>query len=244
MTEKRDLKEVLKGRILAEARQNPIMPERQRKPNKRLEGLASWLIHGQRQATGNLSALAASGKTISGTPMDVADPRGRMLSAPLDARWAGVLARTANRPGSGMNAEVLPWSRRIVHASLSRLYNSLAEAMGAPNALVHRIKDVNVGRLFDMAQSQDLGFRMKVGGESFRIDNPSELAVFMNHLLAESNTRDVARRIFSSPQTIESLRRFPEDHRLSTLLRVADQFDVEMTAYDRRPKMADQPTMR
>lgn len=232
MTGEKDIKEVLKQRILATERQRSSSLNRTRKPNKRLENLARWLVHGERPASGNVQQIATAADRIASNPLDKSDPRERIIT--LDARWSGVLAQVANK--NGLRATVTPWSRRIVQESLNRVYRSLAEAMGAPNALTHQTKDVNIGRLFDMANSQDLGFTLRQPtGESLKLDNPSELAMFMDHLLSSTNTRHVAKVIFSSVTTLENLRRYPEDHKLSSLLRVLDQFNIEMEAYDKRP---------
>lgn len=237
MTNNDDFKASIRERLLAKGRIRDGLRTASRKPNRRIEGMAKWMIHGDRVPNANIQKLLSTASQIAATPLDKVDPRTRLID--VDHRWAKVLSTITREAGVKYTVDVkAPWSRRIVQVSLNRLYCSLAEAMGAPNALTHKTKDVNIGRLFDMSQAQDLGFTMKLvaTGEEFKIDTPSELAVFMNQLLADKSPTKVARSIFSSVQTVESLRRFPEDHRLSSLLRVIDQFNVEMTAYDKRPE--------
>jgi len=221
----------MKSDKLNVALQQKILNSKSIKGEKpRIKNMAKWLSASEkREPAQNVQNIIVS-DTLPKVPVSQTDPRERVGILKVHDKFSEPIREITNGSIEGS------WAAKMTEKSLGRFYGSLAVVLGESNQAIKKRKDVNIGTLFDALQAQEIGISLKVGkkGEEFKVNNVSELSLFMNKLLEDKNVSQLARTIFSTPKTVSNLGRYPEKNMLTSLFRVLDQVNVVTTAYDRR----------
>lgn len=194
----------------------------------RIAKLARWSAHSD---TGLKSRVEVVHSTSAFDKIKIAnsDPRDRTESFMIERKYARAIALKL----SDMNNK--PWSHRISAKPLTVFYESLSRIIGKNITPIANRSDLLIDDLFALLQTKDTGLKLRLKGsrQAFKIDNAAELAFFMERALADINLAQLAKSMFGSVATINSLQVTPENNRMTSLFRVLDQLNVEVTAYDR-----------